>query len=147
MQFIARALGCDLVEKLQNKMTESSGRMFKILIVEDNALFRHALHGALQAHFPLALCEEAEDSCEAQRIADEFHPDLVFVDIRLPDESGLEFTRRFKASAAAASVIVLTSYDSLDYQREAKSCGADHFLVKGQCRHSDIVALVESIMH
>jgi DNA-binding NarL/FixJ family response regulator len=64
----------------------------------------------------------------------------------LPGESGLEFTRRLKASRSAAPVVVLTSYDLPEYRREAKSCGADHYLVKGQCQHSEILSLVESII-
>jgi DNA-binding NarL/FixJ family response regulator len=127
-------------------MTGTRQRLFRILIVEDHVQFRDALHRALQEHFPFIEYEEAGDVHAAEQIAGRFRPDLIFVDIRLPGESGLEFTRRLKASCNAAKVIMLTGYDLPEYKREAKSCGADHYLVKGKCRHSDIVALVESMV-
>ena len=120
--------------------------MFKVLIVEDSLPFLEAVRGALQQKFPFVEFEQAADVEQAQRVAATFQPDLVFVDVRLADESGLELTRRLKAAQVAAPVVVLTSYDLPEYKHEAFSCGADHFLVKGQFQRSEMVSLVESIL-
>jgi DNA-binding NarL/FixJ family response regulator len=121
-------------------------RPFKALIVEDNVSFRQTLLEILAARFPFMSIEEAGDGDEALQRIDVFTPDLIFMDIKLPGENGLQLTRKIKAKYSEVVVIVLTSYDFPEYREAAFRFGANHFMVKGQSTNEEILALVESIL-
>lgn len=118
--------------------------MFKILIVEDNMTFRQSLVAVLGTEFPSALVEEAAGGNEALEKVDSFEPDLVFMDIKLPEESGLELTKKIKGADSGITVIILTSYDLPEYRQAAEAYGADHFVSKGTSTRDEILALVRS---
>ena len=114
------------------------------LIVEDNATYRQSLHQLLAERFPAMLIAEAADGGEALRqgLAQRF--DLIFMDIRLPDGSGLDLTKTIKSVSVHSTVCVITGYDILEYREAAFHNGADHFMVKGESTEKEIVELVES---
>ncbi len=120
--------------------------MLKILIVEDNISFRYSLKELLADQFPKMFIEEAGDGDEAMQKAEAFHPDLVFMDIKLPEESGLEVTRKMKVQYPELKIIVLTSYDLPEYREAAARYGASEFLVKGTSTREEILKLVESFL-
>lgn len=120
--------------------------VLKILIVEDNPAVRGTLNEILCARFPGMCIAEAGGGDEALRIADELVPDLVFMDIRIPGESGLELTRKIKMDYPNTIVVILTSYDYPEYREAAQQCGASHFLCKGEVSGEEIGELVESIL-
>ena len=119
---------------------------FKVLIVEDNYCFRQLLKETLQSGFPEMEILEAGDGEEALKKITTFLPHLVFMDIRLPGESGLEITQKIRAQNPDISVIILTSYDLPEYREAAKEYRADHFLSKGTTTMESILALVKSIL-
>lgn len=118
--------------------------MFRILIVEDNRSYRESLKEILDSNFLNIVVEEAENGNEAMEITDSFGPDLIFMDIRLPDESGLELTKKIKVKYPHVNVVVLTSYDQSDYREAAMRYGASHFLTKGVVTREEIQDLVKS---
>ena len=120
--------------------------VFKTLIVEDSIFFRQFLKETLNAEFPNIEISEAVDGEEALQKVQNFLPHLVFMDIRLPGESGLEITRKIKSQNPDISVIILTSYDLPEYREAAKQYQADHFLSKGTTTKEDILTLVKSIL-
>ena len=120
--------------------------MFKILIVEDNISFRDSLKELLVTRFPRMVIEEAGDGNEAMQKVDFFHPDLIFMDIKLPGESGLELTGRIKVQYPEMKIIILTSYDLPEYREAAARYGANDFLVKGTSTREEILKLVESFL-
>ena len=120
--------------------------MFQALIVEDNAPFRQSLKDMLCEQFPTMDVEEAEDGDEALRKIEILSPHLVFMDIKLPGQSGLEVTREIKARYSGIRVIILTSYDLPEYREAAENYGADYFLSKGSSSREEILALVDSIL-
>ncbi len=120
--------------------------MYKILIVEDNDHFRQTLRSLLDARFPSMSFEEARDGSEALEKVSAFDPDLIFMDIKLPGESGLELTKRIRHSNAEVKIIILTSYDLPEYREAARMGGANHFISKGSCKAEEILALVETIL-
>ncbi len=120
--------------------------MFKILLVEDNQQFRKALKQELSEWFPSIVIEEASDGNEAMEKTDLFCPQMVFMDIRLPDESGIETTKKIKAKFPDADVTMLTSYDLPEYRQAARECGANHFFVKGSSDGREIKSLVQSLL-
>ena len=119
--------------------------MLKTLIVEDSNAFRRTFKEALCKRFPFMDIEEALDGAEAMQKIKTFLPALVFMDIRLPGESGLELTKRIKASHPEIAIIILTAYDLPEYREAAYNGGADAFIPKSSLNLADIAALIESI--
>ena len=119
--------------------------MFKTLIVEDNAPFRQSLREMLSERFPAMVIDEAESGKEAMQKIQDSLPHLVFMDIKLPDENGLEITRKIKTRYAKIRVIILTSYDLPEYREAANNFGADYFVAKGSSSREEIMALVDDI--
>ena len=119
--------------------------MFQILIVEDNAPFRQSLKEMLCEQFPTVGVEEAQDGEDALDKIETLSPHLVFMDIKLPGQSGLEVTKMIKARYPGTRVIILTSYDLPEYREAANQYGADFFLSKGSSSREEILALVDSI--
>ena len=117
----------------------------RTLIVEDNTTFRKTFKDMLCKRFPLMLVEEALDGAEALEKAETFMPDLIFMDIRLPGETGLEVTKKIKASRPEVVIIILTGYNLPEYREAAFDCGADDFAIKESLNPAAIEALVKSI--
>ena len=121
--------------------------MSKILIVENNDTFRHSLRSLLRSRFPSMVIEEAENGKEALQKTNEFFPNLILMDIKLPGESGLELTERIKNVFPATIIILLTNYDMPEYRKAAERCGANYFLGKGSSTAEEILGLVDSVLH
>jgi CheY-like chemotaxis protein len=129
------------LEKLEHR-SESS----KVLIVEDSALFRQILKDTLSDRFPSIEIHEATDGEEAFRKIEASRPALIFMDIRLPGENGLELTKKVKARYPKTIVVILTAYDLPEY-REFSCQYADHFLSKDSSSTTEnIFTLVQSIL-
>ncbi len=119
--------------------------MFRILIVEDSRPYRESLKDILDdGKFPGVVVEEAENCRDAMEKGDSFCPDLIFMDIGLPDGSGLELTKRIKTARPQVSVAMLTSHDGPEYREAAIRYGASHFLTKGVVTREEIQNLVKS---
>ena len=88
--------------------------------------------------------EEKPDGSELFPKIKAFRPDIVFMDIRLPGESGLELTKKIKTNYPDIIVVILTSYDLPEYREAATQSKADYFMAKDS-RTNDFFALVESI--
>ncbi|MBN1831322.1 MAG: response regulator [Deltaproteobacteria bacterium] len=117
----------------------------KTLIVEDNDSFRQALRSLLCSRYPSMSFKEARDGREALNEVAAFDPDLIFMDIKLPGENGLELTRKIRTSNSKVIIIILTSYDLPEYREAARAGGADHFLTKASSKASEIFALVDNL--
>jgi len=89
---------------------------------------------------------EARDGKEALQKLNAFSPDLIFMDIRLPGENGLEITEKIRRSHCQATIIILTSYDLPEYREAASMKGANYFMSKGSSTTEEILALVDSIL-
>ena len=120
--------------------------MFKTLLVEDNTAFRQSLREILHTQFPSMAIEEAIDAEEALQKVDAFLPNLIFMDIKLPNGNGLDLTKKIKKEHPEMSIIILTSYDFLEYRQAAAQYGANHFLSKGSVTREEITALVRSFL-
>ena len=121
--------------------------MFNALLVEDNVSFRQALSDVLLSYFPLIGIDEAGDGDEALRKVECLRPDLIFMDIQLPGENGLEITRQIKRVYEDIVIVILTNCGQPEYRQQAFLNGADCFLSKGDdsCME-DILARVEGTM-
>jgi len=120
--------------------------MFKALIVEDNTIFRQSLNEVLHTRFPSMSIAEAIDGKDALEMVDSFKPDLIFMDINLPDDNGLSLTKIIKTDHSGTIVIVITAYDLPEYRQAALQAGASYFIPKGSLSRKEVLAVVESIL-
>ena len=118
--------------------------MCKALIVEDSATFRQMLREVLSARLPKMDIAEERDGSELFLRIDTFRPNIIFMDIRLPGENGLELTKKIKLSYPDIIVVVLTGYDLPEYRQAAIQSKADYFVSKDSPTQ-DLLALVGSI--
>jgi DNA-binding NarL/FixJ family response regulator len=118
---------------------------FKVMLVEDDEGFRRSLAGLLISRFPSILLDEAANGTEAMEKIGSFLPHLVFMDIKLPGQSGLEVTKRIKALHPDIQVVMLTSFDFPEYREAALLSGACGFLSKGSSTAEEIQDLVEGL--
>jgi DNA-binding NarL/FixJ family response regulator len=120
--------------------------MFKILIIEDSAIFRKLLKETLLSRFSSMEIFEASDGGGALQRMEASVPDLIFMDIKLPGENGLELTKKIKNQYPDIIIIILTAYDILEYREAAVQAKANYFLSKGSTSKENILALVDSIL-
>jgi DNA-binding NarL/FixJ family response regulator len=104
--------------------------MITVVIVEDYARLR-SLYEKLLAGDPLIRCvAKAERGDEALRMVPELRPDVLLVDISLPDVNGLEVARGIKALCPSAHVVILGEGDGEEYRSAARASGASAYLRK-----------------
>jgi DNA-binding NarL/FixJ family response regulator len=120
--------------------------MFRIMVVEDSPSFREIIKLNLRDQFPSMDIIEAADGGEAFQKIDSYPPDLIFMDIGLPGENGLELTKRIKADHPDVIIIILTSHDSPEYREAAIRNKADYFFSKDVLLNDGVFALVKSIL-
>ncbi len=101
-----------------------------VLIVEDRKSFRAALREFIALQFPHFNVHEAETGAAALEKFEQHQPRLVIMDIRLPDISGIEITRRIKALAPATTVIAMSMLTEAQIAGQALAAGATAFINK-----------------
>jgi DNA-binding NarL/FixJ family response regulator len=104
--------------------------VIRVLIADDQALLRGGFRMILESQPDLEVVGEAGDGNEAIALAREHGPDVVLMDIRMPELDGLEATRRLLAEEGAPRVLMLTTFDENEYVYEAMKAGASGFLLK-----------------
>ena len=119
--------------------------MFKTLIVEDNAAFRRSLSDLLREKYPAMLVAQAENIGQAWYKIFEIKPDLVFVDIKLQEENGLDLAQMIRESHPDTLVAVITNSNFPEYRQAAYHHGAHYFIPKSTATSSDILMLIDSI--
>ena len=119
--------------------------MRNILIVDDSAPFRRTLKNILLSKFPILGVAGAKDGKEAVEKTQRQRPQLIFMDVKLPGENGFQLTRRIKSLCPEIMIIIITSYDSLEYREAAVQYGAYIFISKKTSTAGEIVAAVKSL--
>ena len=124
---------------------DSSGtRPLSLLIVDDHEVVRQGLAALLGRRPEFQVVAEAGTVAEAVAAARKFRPDLVVMDVRLPDGSGIEACREIRAEMPDTRVVMLTSYPDEDAVLSAIIAGASGYLLK-QVRARDLVSALETV--
>jgi DNA-binding NarL/FixJ family response regulator len=121
----------------------SDQRSISVLIADDQALVRDGFTMILSAQPDLTVVGGAADGAEAIRLARELHPDVVIMDIRMPNVDGIEATTAI-CRDTSAKVLVLTTFDVDEYVYDALRAGASGFLLK-DIRRDELVDAVRVV--
>lgn len=121
-------------------------RIKRLIIADDHELTRAGLRSMLANERGLQVVGEAENGRQAFDLCERLHPDLVLMDIRMPDVDGLASTRLIKAAFADISVVILTFHGSPDYLYEAVKAGAAAYLLKDTTRQ-DLIRTIRQVLH
>ncbi len=118
--------------------------MFRTMLVEDNVIFRESFRDNLWLRLPSMEIVEAGNGEEALEKIGSRPPDVIFMDIRLPGQNGLDLTAKIKRLYPDIIIIILTSYNIPEYREAAARFKADHFFAKDAVAIEEIVSLLKS---
>lgn len=116
----------------------------RVVLADDHTLVRTALQMVIADTPGIEVAGEAGTGAEAVRLAGELRPDVVVMDIRMPEMDGIEATRQITAGTGGTRVVVLTTFDDDDYIYGALRAGASGFLVKDMAL-DDILAAIRVV--
>jgi DNA-binding NarL/FixJ family response regulator len=119
-------------------------RPLRLLLVDDHEVVRQGLVALLARRPAFQVVAEAGTVAEAMAASRRFRPDLVIMDVRLPDGTGIEACRDIRAEMPETRVVMLTSYPDEDAVLAAILAGASGYLLK-EIRGRDLVAALESV--
>lgn len=116
----------------------------RVLIVDDHPVLRSGLRNILGFVPEIEVAGEAADAAEALREAARLRPDLVLLDLTLPDRNGLVALRQLHTQWPEMRILVLTMHDEEDYVLEALSAGASGYVLK-QAADTELVSAVRAV--
>ena len=102
----------------------------RVLVADDQSMVRAGFRMLLSGEEDIDVVAEASNGLEAVEKADRFRPDVILMDIRMPELDGLEATRRILATDSGARILILTTFDLDEYVYEALRAGASGFVLK-----------------
>jgi two-component system response regulator DevR len=123
---------------------QPESRPLRLLVVDDHEVVRQGLVSLLERREHFQVVAEAGTAAEAVEMTRKFEPDLVVMDVRLPDGSGIEACREIRAEFPGTRVVILTSYPDEEAVLSAIIAGASGYLLK-QIRGRDLVSALESV--
>jgi DNA-binding NarL/FixJ family response regulator len=116
----------------------------RVLLCDDQALVRSGFRMILDQRPGIEVVGEAEDGLQAVALAERRSPDVILMDVRMPNLDGIEATRRLVAAGMPARVVILTTYDLDEYVFDAIRAGASGFLLK-DARPDQLVEAIEVV--
>jgi DNA-binding NarL/FixJ family response regulator len=105
--------------------------MIKLMLVDDHAMMLEGLHSIFADCDDIEIIGEAGSAAELHEILEKTTPDVLTLDVKLPDANGISLMRELKESYPGCRVIVLTMYDHVRYALHALESGAAGFVLKG----------------
>jgi DNA-binding NarL/FixJ family response regulator len=117
----------------------------RVLLVDDHPLVRAGIRRVLESRAGLTIVGEAPNGLEALRLIEESRPDVVVLDLAMPEMDGLELLERLRDRSDSLRILVLTMHAQREYIRRALQAGADGYLLKESAVQELLVA-VESVL-
>ena len=117
----------------------------RLLVADDHGLLRAGLVALLNAETGMAVVGEAEDEHSAVSLTVEKRPDIVLMDISMPDSGGIEATRRIKQLVPEARILILTVHEDKGMMQEAIRAGAMGYILKRAIK-SELVNAIHAVM-
>jgi len=114
----------------------------RVLVADDHEVIRTGLV-SLFSGSDLEIVAEASNGQEAVKLAQKVKPDVILLDIRMPDSDGLEALEKIRAKSPDSRIVMLSTYDNPTYIARAVALGANDFVLKGSAR-DDIIATIRS---
>jgi DNA-binding NarL/FixJ family response regulator len=118
----------------------------RLVIVDDHELARAGLRSMLIGEEGLEVVGEASNGREAVALCRDLRPDLVLMDVRMPEMDGLTATRAIKAECPQTSVLIVTMNENPDYLFEALKAGAAGYILK-DATHRELITSVRQVLH
>ena len=118
--------------------------MIRVAIADDQALVRGGFRLILDARPDIEVVGEAEDGEQAVELVRELEPEVLLLDVRMPNLDGIEATRQIVATGSPTRIIILTTFDLDDYVHDAVRAGASAFLLK-DVRPADLVDAIRLV--
>jgi DNA-binding NarL/FixJ family response regulator len=116
----------------------------RILIADDHHLVRRGVADLLSKEAGWEICGEATDAAQAFQKASELNPDLVLLDISMPDGSGLEAARRIRQEIPHVRILMMSHHDATQFEKSAIDSGADGCIDKARLA-LDLIAMIKSL--
>jgi DNA-binding NarL/FixJ family response regulator len=120
-------------------MTDSNSGPVRLLLIDDHPVVRSGLRYVLEQGDQVTVIGEGESAAEAVRLAAELQPDVIFMDICMPEVSGIEATRLIKAQHPNVKILIVSTHNDEEYVVGALEAGADGYLLK-QCNPRELQA-------
>ena len=119
-----------MVEVVERKSTLASPRVKTALIADDHRIMREGLRSLLEKSGNFECIAEADDGYQAVKLAMELRPDIVIMDIAMPNLNGIEATRQIKSELPEVEVVVLSMHATRNYVLQVLQAGASAYLLK-----------------
>jgi two-component system response regulator NreC len=107
-------------------------RILRALVVDDNENVRRSLHAVLSSQNDIRVICEAADGIDAISKARNYKPDIVLMDVTMPDVSGLEATRLIRQELPSSWIVIVSQHDPKAFRWAALSAGANGYVVKSE---------------
>ena len=119
-------------------------RVIRILIVDDHEVVRRGVCSLLSLEEGMEVCGEAVDGLDAVVKAQELRPDIITMDISMPNMNGLEAAREIRRMMPDVQILILTQHDVPEMMQQALNAGANGYVVKSAIS-TDLVAALEKV--
>jgi len=118
----------------------------RILLADDHTVVRDGLRALVEKQPDMAVVGEAADGRDTVRLAEEQSPDVIIMDIAMPNMNGIEATRRITASNPQTAVLILSMHQDESYVLRSLKAGAKGYLLKESVR-GDIIEAIRAVVH
>jgi DNA-binding NarL/FixJ family response regulator len=125
-------------------MTATDPKPITVLLADDHAMARRGIREFLERDERLRIVAEAGEGNQALALAQQYHPDVLVLDIQMPGKTGIEVSRAIRAAGQPAGILILTAYDDQPYIVSALQAGANGYVLK-TANPDELVAAVHAV--
>jgi len=119
-------------------------RQMRVLLVDDNAYFMECICNMLSGYKWLQIVGSASNSDECLALVSELRPDVVVLDLEIPEINGFEITKRIKLLSAKSRIIILSLYDEPEYREGGQNLGIYGYVSKAEAS-TNLIPLLQCL--